>query len=70
MTRMLNLKFLACLLGGIVLLGTGIHFLHGFQVKRNASALLEQAKKKEIKIEKNGSKKKKKKKKKNRKKWK
>src|SRR5260370_40180267 len=43
MTRTVNLKFLACLLGGAAVFGTGVHFLHGFQLKRNAGALLEQA---------------------------
>jgi cellulose synthase operon protein C len=43
MTRTLNFKFLAILLGGLVVFGTGVHFLHGFQVKRNAGTLLQRA---------------------------
>lgn len=42
--RTLNVKRLACLLVVLALLGAGTHFLHGFQVKRNASSLLRQAK--------------------------
>src|SRR5437870_2446979 len=37
------MRFLVCLLGGCVLLGTGWYFLHGFQVQRHAAALLEYA---------------------------
>jgi tetratricopeptide (TPR) repeat protein len=47
MRRRLNLKFAACLLAGAVLLGGGVHFLHGFQVKRSAAALLRMAKRAE-----------------------
>jgi hypothetical protein len=43
MKRKLNYKFLACLLGGTVLLGAGVHFLHGYQVQRNAGTMLKQA---------------------------
>lgn len=43
MNRAVNFKFLACLLGAAVASGTGVHFLHAYQVKRNAGALLEQA---------------------------
>lgn len=39
----LNLRFLACVLVVVALLGVGVHFVHGFQVKRNASGLLHQA---------------------------
>jgi cellulose synthase operon protein C len=43
MRRTLNLKFAACLLAILVVFGTAVHFLHGYQVKRNAGGLLEQA---------------------------
>jgi tetratricopeptide (TPR) repeat protein len=43
MTRTVNLKFLAGLLGAAVAFGTSVHFLHGYQLKRNAGALLERA---------------------------
>ncbi|HTU19783.1 MAG TPA: tetratricopeptide repeat protein [Gemmataceae bacterium] len=43
MRRTLNLKFAACLVVLLALFGTAVHFLHGYQVKRNASALLDQA---------------------------
>ena len=43
MTRTVNGKVLVCLLGAAAAFGAGVHFLHGFQVKRNAGALLEQA---------------------------
>ncbi len=39
MRRQLNLRFLACLLVALVVLGTGTHFLHGFQARRNAHFL-------------------------------
>src|SRR6266478_27226 len=42
MKRKLNLKLCGCLVGTTLLLGTGVHFLHGYQVKRNAGTLLEQ----------------------------
>jgi tetratricopeptide (TPR) repeat protein len=45
--RRLNLVFLAILLAASVLLGGGVHLLHGFQVRRNASALLERARRAE-----------------------
>src|SRR6516162_4894421 len=38
-----NFKFLVCLLAGTALAAIGVHFLHAFQVKRNAGALLHQA---------------------------
>ncbi len=41
--RRLNLVFLAILLVAAALLGGGVHLLHGFQVRRNASALLDRA---------------------------
>jgi tetratricopeptide (TPR) repeat protein len=43
MPRKLNVKFLASTLVLIALLGVGVHLLHGYQVKRNASSLLRQA---------------------------
>jgi tetratricopeptide (TPR) repeat protein len=43
MKRSLNVKFLVFLVVGFVLSGTGVHFLHAYQVKRNAKALLELA---------------------------
>jgi tetratricopeptide (TPR) repeat protein len=43
MRRRLNLRFLACLLGVGVVLGLGSHFLHGFQVRRNAEVLRQKA---------------------------
>ena len=45
--RRLNLVFLAILLVAAALLGGGTHLLHGFQVRRNASALLERARRAE-----------------------
>src|SRR6266700_1328405 len=41
----LNRKVLLLLLVGTLLLGGGIHLLHGFQVRRNTPALLAQAEK-------------------------
>jgi tetratricopeptide (TPR) repeat protein len=41
--RTLNVKRLACLLVVLAVVGAGTHFLHGFQVRRNASSLLGQA---------------------------
>jgi tetratricopeptide (TPR) repeat protein len=41
--RKLNVKRLACLAGVVALFGGSTYFLHGFQVKRNAGALLQQA---------------------------
>lgn len=38
--KTLNVKWTLILLGCVALLGTGVHFLHGFQVRRNASMLL------------------------------
>src|SRR5262249_35569730 len=45
MTRRLNRKALLLLLAGLLLVVGGVHFLHSAQVRRNARALLEQAKK-------------------------
>jgi tetratricopeptide (TPR) repeat protein len=39
----INVRFLVCLLVTAALGGAGTHFLHGYQVKRNAGALLVQA---------------------------
>src|SRR5690348_1173820 len=43
MKRRLNLRYLACLLGVVVVLGGGVHLLRALQVKRNARAFLAQA---------------------------
>ncbi|HEY7314568.1 MAG TPA: tetratricopeptide repeat protein [Gemmataceae bacterium] len=43
MRRTLNLKWAAALLAILVPLGTAVHFLHGYQVKRNAGSLRERA---------------------------
>jgi tetratricopeptide (TPR) repeat protein len=43
MRRTLNLKFAAGLLAILVVTSIAVHFLHGYQVKRNARALLQQA---------------------------
>src|SRR5262245_60112880 len=43
MRRRLNLKFIAFLLLGIVLTGVAVHFLHAFQLHRNANSLLDYA---------------------------
>ncbi len=40
MRRQVKTKFLAQLLLTLVVLGVGVHFLHAFQVKRNAKAFL------------------------------
>jgi tetratricopeptide (TPR) repeat protein len=39
----LNLRFIACVVVAGVALGVGVHFVHGYQVKRNAGALLRMA---------------------------
>jgi tetratricopeptide (TPR) repeat protein len=41
--RTFNVRFFACLLAIVAVFGIGVHFLHGFQVRRNASSLLDQA---------------------------
>lgn len=43
MKTKVNIKLLAFLLGGGILFAAGVHFLHGFQERRNAGALLKQA---------------------------
>jgi tetratricopeptide (TPR) repeat protein len=43
MKKRLNLRFILYLLGSLAVLGTGTHFLHGYQVRRNAHALFDQA---------------------------
>jgi tetratricopeptide (TPR) repeat protein len=43
MSTKVNIKLLAFLCGGAVLFAVGVHFLHGFQERRNAGALLKQA---------------------------
>ena len=45
--RRINLIFLAILLAGVTLLGGGIYLLHGIQMRRNASALLDHARRAE-----------------------
>ena len=42
--RVLNFRFLLILLVTLGILGTTIHFVHGYQLKRNAEILLEHAK--------------------------
>jgi cellulose synthase operon protein C len=46
--RRLNLAFLAILFMGVVLLGGGMHLVHGFQMQRNASVLLDRARRAEV----------------------
>src|SRR5208283_730983 len=41
--KKLNLRLVVCLSVATLLAGASVHFLHGFQVRRNASALLSQA---------------------------
>jgi tetratricopeptide (TPR) repeat protein len=41
--KILNLRFVVCLLALCGVLGVGVHFVHGFQVKRSAKGLLYQA---------------------------
>lgn len=41
--KKLNVRFLACVLVVFVVSGVGVHFVHGYQVKRNARALLNRA---------------------------
>lgn len=43
MRRRLNLRVLACLVFGLPLIAGGTHWLHNYQVRRNAGTLLEQA---------------------------
>lgn len=43
MNRQLNVKLLGFLVGAAALFALGIHLLHGFQERRNASSLLQQA---------------------------
>jgi tetratricopeptide (TPR) repeat protein len=43
MKKHVNAKAVLILAGGCLVLGVATHFLHGFQVKRNARGLLEQA---------------------------
>src|SRR6516225_4513690 len=47
MRRTLNLKFFLGLLLAVPTLTLGLHFAHGFQLKRNARALLQRAEKEE-----------------------
>ncbi len=41
--KRLNIKLAVSLVIGIVVLGAGVHFLHAFQVDRNAEGVFEQA---------------------------
>ena len=43
MRRHVNIKLVACVLGTLLVLAIGVHFLHGFQGQRNAYRLLERA---------------------------
>jgi tetratricopeptide (TPR) repeat protein len=43
MKRRLNVKFLACLLAVVVLLVPSVHFLHAYQIKRNAGTFRDKA---------------------------
>src|SRR5262245_59111653 len=43
MRRKLNTTLFVCLLVALVVMGTGVHFVHAFQVRRSASGLLDQA---------------------------
>ena len=45
--RRFNLVFLMVLLAVVALLGGSIHLVHGIQIKRNASALLDRARRAE-----------------------
>jgi tetratricopeptide (TPR) repeat protein len=47
MNRKINFRFLALLLVVVVVPGIGVHLLHGFQVKRQATVLLEQSRREE-----------------------
>ena len=47
MKRRLNLAFLATLFATVAVLGGGMHLVHGFQMQRNASALLDRARRAE-----------------------
>lgn len=41
--KRLNVRFLVCVLGAVAVCGIAVHLVHGYQVKRNASALLQRA---------------------------
>jgi cellulose synthase operon protein C len=43
MTRKLNLRFLGYLLAAVAVIGVGSHFLHAYQVQRNAATLRQRA---------------------------
>src|SRR5262249_28276782 len=43
MKRQINFRFAAALLVGTLVLGVGVHFLHGYQFRRNAAIFLEHA---------------------------
>jgi tetratricopeptide (TPR) repeat protein len=43
MKKRVNLKFAGCLLGLLLVAAPGTHFLHAYQVRRNAGVLLDQA---------------------------
>jgi tetratricopeptide (TPR) repeat protein len=46
-TRRLNLAFLSCLLAVVAVLGVSVHFVHAYQLRRHASALLDRARRAE-----------------------
>ncbi len=48
MTRRLNLRFLTVLLAVVAVSGVFMHLAHGIQVQRNASALLDRARRAEV----------------------
>jgi tetratricopeptide (TPR) repeat protein len=41
--KKLNYRFIACILAAAAAVGVGVHFVHGYQIKRNAVVLLRQA---------------------------
>src|ERR1019366_3777153 len=42
MRRKFNVKLVASVLAGLLITSVGVHFLHGYQLQRNAYRLLEQ----------------------------
>src|ERR1700731_1195972 len=49
MRKKFNVKFFAILVAMAAMMAFGVHFLHGYQVKRNAQSLLDQARQAEVK---------------------
>src|ERR1700731_1114637 len=47
MNTKLNVRLLSCLVGGLLLCVTCVHFVHGYQIRRQARALLDQARRAE-----------------------